>query len=387
MPATRASELGLALADAFEADGRMDHHILRIVVWRLEAGAEPSAEVLLDASNRAAERNDWDMSRRLASAAVAADGGSEAACALADALRALGRYTEALEVLGNHQGEGDDQVARMAVLRAFILASGLGRYDEADAALARAAGSHRATFPSGPGSRPSGPACSPSPAARSRRWLGPSRLLDRAICSRARRWRRGRRWLPVCRGAGWVDQAVGAADSCHDEAYASAGERLSISWSQLARAVSYLQAGRIFEMEQRAQAQHQLAVQLNDRHGQGGAAAALGWVALPRGQITTAISRFRESIAALESADPLGTRTHAMCGLIEALALSGERRDAAAAVLAEAQRAAGNEAGVSSAWPYRRRGLPPLKGTWGGPSRSSGSPGNRLGPRICSRSS
>jgi DNA-binding CsgD family transcriptional regulator/type II secretory pathway predicted ATPase ExeA len=340
IPATRASELGLQLADAFEADGRMDHHILRIVAWRLEAGAEPGTEVLLDASNRAAERNDWEMSRRLAAAAVSADGGSEAACALADALRALGRYSEALEVLGNHQGEGDDQVARMAVLRAFILASGLGRYDEADAALARADAriadvslqawvqAIRAGLLTFSG-RPL------ETVVRAKRLLQRGGLRPRSAVAVRAALATGLSW------SGRVDQAVWTADSCQDEAYAGAGERLSISWAQLARAVSYLHAGRVGEMEKRAQAQHQLAVQLNDRYGQGAAAAALGCVALPRGQITAAISRFREAIAALESADPLGTRMHAMCGLIEALALSGDA-GGAAAVLAEAQRTADN---------------------------------------------
>jgi DNA-binding CsgD family transcriptional regulator len=341
VPAARANELGLRLADAFEADGRMDHHILRIVSWRLEAGAEPGLEVLLDASNRAAERNDWELSRRLAAAAVSANGGSEAACALADALRALGRYTDALEVLGNHQGQGDDQVARMAVLRAFILASGLGRYGEADAALERAEAriqdvsiltwvqALRAgllTFSGRPLETVAG-----AKRLLDRSGLRPrTAVAVRAVLATALSW------------SGQVDQAVAAADSCHDGAYAGAGERLSISWAQLARAVSYLHAGRISEMEQRAQAQHQLAVQLNDRHGQGAAAAALGWVALPRGQVTASISRFREAISALESADPMGTRVHAMCGLIEALALSGDP-EGAAVVLAETQRSAGNE--------------------------------------------
>ena len=340
LPAMRAGELARQLANAFEADGRMEHHILRIVSWRLEAGAEPGAVALLDASNRAAEGNDWEMSRRLAEAAVAADGGGEAACALADALRALGRYAEALQVLGHHQGEGDDQVARMAVLRAFILASGLGRYDEADAALARAASRIRdssalvwveairaglLTFCGQP----------LETVVRAQRLLDRGDLGPRpAVAARA----------ALATGLAWcgrVDQAVGAADACLDEANTGAGERLSISWSQMARAVSYLHAGRICEMEQRAQAQHQLALQLNDRYGQGAAAAALGWVALPRGQVATAISRFRESIAALENADPLGARMHALCGLIEALAVSTDA-GAATAVLAEARRTAAN---------------------------------------------
>jgi DNA-binding CsgD family transcriptional regulator len=352
IPATRASELGLKLADAFEADGRMDRHILRIVSWRLEAGTEPGAEVLIDASTRAAERNDWEMSRRLAEAAVSSDGGSEAACALADALRALGRYTEATEVLGNHQGDGDDQVARMAVLRAFILSSGLGRYDEADAALARAevrihddslqtwVEAIRAGLLTFSG-RPL------ETVTRAQRLLDRTGLRPRSTVAVRAALATGLSWC------GRVDQAVATADLCQD--VAASGERLSMSWSQTARAVSYLQAGRICEMEERAQAQHQLAVQLNDRAGQGAAATALGWVALPRGQLTTAISRFRESISALESADPLGPRMHALCGLIEALAISGDPVTATA-VLSEAQRVAGNggwgelRLAVAAAW-------------------------------------
>ncbi|MBV9660098.1 MAG: AAA family ATPase, partial [Acidimicrobiales bacterium] len=136
IPVTRAAELGLSLAGAFEEDNGLATDLIRIVSWRLDAGDRPAAGQILQAAMLAAERQDWPLSHRLAEEAVEAGAGPEAVFALADALRTIGRFDEALTVLGSHEGEGDDQIARVAVLRAFVLYFGLGRLDEADQALA-----------------------------------------------------------------------------------------------------------------------------------------------------------------------------------------------------------------------------------------------------------
>ncbi len=79
LPATRVTELCLKLADAFEATGRLATNLLRVVSWRLEAGSVSEPALLLQAGQRAAERQDWTLAVRLAEAAAAA--GPEAAAA------------------------------------------------------------------------------------------------------------------------------------------------------------------------------------------------------------------------------------------------------------------------------------------------------------------
>jgi hypothetical protein len=129
LPAPRVHDLRHELAAAFEAAGRLGADLLRVVTWRLDAGGAEDSELVLAASHRAAELQDWALSGRLAEAAMATGKEHGAALALADALNHQGRHDEALAALGDWNGDGDDEVARVAVLRAYILYWGLGRMD------------------------------------------------------------------------------------------------------------------------------------------------------------------------------------------------------------------------------------------------------------------
>ena len=102
---------------------------------------------MLAASHRAAERQDWVLAGRLAAAAAADGKEHSAALTLADALNHQGRHEEALAALGDWRGDGDNEMARVAVLRAYILYWGLGRTDDADRTLAVAEG-RRSPIPS-----------------------------------------------------------------------------------------------------------------------------------------------------------------------------------------------------------------------------------------------
>jgi hypothetical protein len=139
LPAPRVLELRVDLANAYEAAGRLDNDMLRVVTWRLDAGGLEDPELLLAASRRAADHQDWGLCSRLAAAAVAAGKQRGAVVTLADALNHQGRHEEALAALGDWQGDADDdERARVAVLRAHVLYWGLGRTDEADETLALA---------------------------------------------------------------------------------------------------------------------------------------------------------------------------------------------------------------------------------------------------------
>jgi DNA-binding CsgD family transcriptional regulator len=354
IPAARATELATQLADAFEEDGRMGQALMRIVSWRLDSGRQVDAEQLVSASLKAAERQDWELSRRLAEAAVGAEGGPEAVLALADALRTLGHHAEALVALGNHEGEGDDQIARAAVLRATILFWGFGRLGEAHEVLDRARSrisdlSHRTwvsavqagimTF----GGHPLDAVKTARPLVERRGLTARAEVTARSALSLGLAW------------TGHPDEAVIVADECMEPRLQEGGEWLSIAWMLSAKALAYRTAGRLVELEKLAESQYQLALQLNDRQSLGVAAASRGWVDLPRGKLGTAMAWFRQAVATLETGDWVGGRVQALLGLSEALAVSGDADGAERAFLEAKTGSKGSEIvrprlAVASAW-------------------------------------
>jgi DNA-binding CsgD family transcriptional regulator len=335
LPAPRALDLRQDLAAAFEAAGRLGSDLLRIVTWRLDAGGVEDPELVLAASLRAAERQDWVLSGRLAAAAVAAGKEHGAALALADALNHQGRHEEALAALGDWQGDGDDEMARVAVLRAYILYWGLGRTDDADRIMAVAEGqisdpSSRAwvaairagmlTFKGRPAAA----------AAHIRPILEQDDLSPRALVSCRTALSLGLAW------SGRPEEAVEIAESCLQPGLVDADDApVSVRWNVLARLSAYRMAGQIEKMEKLATAEYEHALQLRNPQAQGVTAGALGWVALARGQLATAIQHFRESVAVLENADWTAVRSQSLTGLTETLALAGDP-DGAAEALAEA---------------------------------------------------
>lgn len=335
----RTSQLSRDLADAFERENRTASDLLRIVAWRLQAGADQSADVLLVASKKAAEHQDWHLSRRLAEAAVQTGGGAEASIALADAYRSLGRYQDALAALDGVEGAGADQVARIASLRSFVLSWGLGRYEEADAALVQAQG--RVTDPSNRtwleavragietfAGRPS------TTVARARVLLESEEVSPRAAVAIRSALAVGLAW------SGRVDEALVVADAAAANVVGQPVDPVSITWFALARATAYRLSGRLDDLEKFGSSQYRIGLRLNHWQAVGAAANALGWAALPRGQMTLAAARFREGAAILEDVGSASSRASALCGLAEALAVLGQA-DEADVVLRDAMLQAG----------------------------------------------
>lgn len=336
--AVKRSELSRDLADTFERENRTCSHLLQIVAWRLEAGTEQGADLLLAASSQAADRQDWHLSRRLASAAVEAGGGTEASIALADAYRSLGRYEEALAALDGTEGD-DDQVARVGSLRSFVLSWGLGRYEEAHAALVGAQG--RITDPSNrtwlEAVRAGIESFSGRPAttvARARALLETDELSPRAEVAVRSALAVGLAW------SGRADEALAVADISASDVGGWPIDTVSVTWLALARATAYRVSGRLDDLEKFGASQYRTGLRLGHWQAVGAAANALGWAAVPRGQLTLAAARFREAAAILEDAGSASSRASALCGLAEALAVLGQA-DEAEDVLRDAVRQPG----------------------------------------------
>jgi DNA-binding CsgD family transcriptional regulator len=105
------------------------------------------------------------------------------------------------------------------------------------------------------------------------------------------------------------------------------------------RTSAYRTAGRVQDTEDLARDEYALALQMHNNEAKAIATGALAWVALVRGQLPLAVLRFREAIAANDSAaagEVNVERRHLLCQLVEALALSGDPLGAAG-VLAEAR--------------------------------------------------
>jgi DNA-binding CsgD family transcriptional regulator/tetratricopeptide (TPR) repeat protein/type II secretory pathway predicted ATPase ExeA len=134
VPALRASSLRREIADAVQATGaRRREDVLRLVVWRLDAGDAGDADLLLRAAQQAAMSFDPALAERLARAAVDAGAGPTALNLLGSSLTAVFRFAEAEELLAKAELESrtDGELAAAAVARARNLMAGLGRPDEA----------------------------------------------------------------------------------------------------------------------------------------------------------------------------------------------------------------------------------------------------------------
>ena len=140
MPPTRTEAIRARLADAVQARGmRRSGDLLRVAVWRLEAGSIDDADLFSRAAERALSVTDVDLGARLARAAVQAGGGFRARLMLARGLNGRGDAEGAQELLDAlaHEATNDAERAAVATAAARNLFWGLERADEADGVLER----------------------------------------------------------------------------------------------------------------------------------------------------------------------------------------------------------------------------------------------------------
>jgi DNA-binding CsgD family transcriptional regulator len=135
LPARRRQEIFGQLADALEARGaNRREDVLRVAVWRLDAGGGGRPELLVAAARQAHAAHDISLGVRLSEAALADGGGSDAVQILGVGLDDLGEHERAEEVLraGEETATDPRWRARLSIARADNLFRGLGRADDAE---------------------------------------------------------------------------------------------------------------------------------------------------------------------------------------------------------------------------------------------------------------
>jgi DNA-binding CsgD family transcriptional regulator len=334
---TRVETIHTRLADAVEAFGaRRSGDLLRIAVWRLEAGAADGAELFARAAEQALAAADVALAERLARAAVDAGAGFGAQLALARALAGLARAPEAQALLADlaAAAASDRERAAVATATARNLFWALDRADEADAVLrdaerrvADASLRHelmaqRVRLMAGEGR--------PQAALAAARPL----LEDPSVDERAR--------TTVVLGAtealftsGRTDEAIALIDASlpiarRHRAELPHGEPVLLGM----RAMSLFLAGRLVEAT--ALSGRTYAALLPRRSAPATAVEAnvLGLIWLARGRVRTALRFSRESAALLRDGDAVGMLPFALAVVAQASAQAGEP-DAARAAVAE----------------------------------------------------
>ncbi len=143
LPVLRARALRLTLAETVARRSPLTpDDALRVARWRLDAGAEVPPEHLLDAARAANLAGDPELGARLAQLASEAGLGLSATLLLSRAHITRNRFAEAESVLAAAEpnAAGDPAALGYIAQRVHVLFWGLGRRDEAQAFVERAAG-------------------------------------------------------------------------------------------------------------------------------------------------------------------------------------------------------------------------------------------------------
>jgi len=135
-PLVRAREVKRQLADAIEACGsRRRSDVLKVAIWRVDAGGDTSREVLIEAARQASFAHDISTALRLAGAAHDLQADFASGQILADALYTLGRSEETEDVLADLDDTAADDSQRVTLVRVRVY-NRYWRDGDLDAALA-----------------------------------------------------------------------------------------------------------------------------------------------------------------------------------------------------------------------------------------------------------
>ena len=336
---TRAEAIQTRLADAAEArGGRRGGDLLRIAVWRLEAGATGDAGLFARAADEALAAADRVLAERLARAAVQAGAGFGARLALARSL-AGDRAPEAQRLLAGlaAQAGNDRERAAVAIASARNLFWALDGADEADAVLRHAEqvvrddalrhelAAQRVRLTAAQG-RPQAALAAAQPL-----------LHDDSVHERARTtvalgvvealFSTGRTGEAVA----LVEAALPAARRRRDELPHAEPVLLGM------RAMALRLAGRLVDATSLSESNYALLLPRRSAQGTAVEANSLGLIWLARGRVHTALRFCRESAALLRDGDAVGMLAFALAGVAQAAAQAGDP-EAAHAALAEMER-------------------------------------------------
>ena len=328
------------LAAAVEAHGaRRGGDLLRIAVWRLEAGATGDAGLFARAADQALGAADAVLTERLARAAVQAGAGFGARLTLARGLAGAGRATEAQPLFADlaEQAGDDRERAAVAVASARNLYGGLHRAEEADAVLRDAERqigddslrheltAQRLRFTAGAGPPAGGAGC--RAAAAGRRLRARAGEDDRRLGA-----------VEALFSVGRTDEAVALADAFLPVARRRRAELPHAEAVLLGmREVALWVAGRLVEATTLAESTYTLLLTRRSAAGTAVQANFLGLMWLARGRVRTALRYGRESAALLRDGDGTGLLVVALACVTEAAAQAGDA-DAAGEALAEMER-------------------------------------------------
>jgi DNA-binding CsgD family transcriptional regulator/transcriptional regulator with XRE-family HTH domain len=335
----RARSLKRRLATELEALGSLRaDDALRVVTWRLDAGAEVSVALLMEGARRAESLLDHALTERLATAAIEVEDGFEPRLLLGQALAGQLQSEEAEAVLAKLEGSArtGDQRVRLAVVRATNLMWGLVRPTDAEAVLRAAEecvadpasraeiAALRAYFLVWSGRGDAALALAQDVLTRS---AVDDRAYVQALLAAAASWLNNGQFTQVLRAA---EKGIEAARRLGDEMPLAEAQLVGARWWALVGTGEIAAAGALAESEfTRA-----LDSRLYD------AAAYLvvpyAYSALAQGLVRTATRRFSEAQQLLRDHDTVGDLRLATAMLSQAAALAGDLALARAA-LADAE--------------------------------------------------
>jgi DNA-binding CsgD family transcriptional regulator len=337
---TRIEAIYERLADAVEAcGGRRSGDLMRIAVWRLEAGVAVDPALFARAADQALAALDVVLAERLARAAVEAGGDFAARLTLARALAGAGRGPEAQRLFADlaARAGADRERAAVAIASARNLFWALHRAEEADAVLQsveklvgddglrQELRAQRVRLVAGQG-RPQMALAAAQPL-----------LHDESVHDRAR--------TTVALGAvealfssGRTDEAMALAEASLPVAR-RLGDELPHAETVLLgmRAMAARLAGRLKVATTLSQNSYARLLQRRSATGTAVEAISLGLIWLARGRVRTALRFSREGAALLRDGDGPGMLAFALAGVAQAAAQAGEP-EAARDALAEMER-------------------------------------------------
>jgi len=325
---TRVEAIYTRLADAVEARGaRRSGDLLRVAVWRLEAGAAADAGLFARAAERALSIADAQLAERLARAAVQAGGDFGARLTLGRSLAGSGQAEEARRLLAELAAEAGNEEERAAVALASArnLFWALDRAEDADRVLEEAerlvAGTALRHELRAQRVRLTAAHGRPRTALAAARPL----LEDETVDARAR--------ITVAMGAvealfsmGRTDEALALIEASLPLARQHRDE-LPHAEVVLAgmRAMAQRVAGRLVEATQLSEDAYAYLLRGWSAAAVAVEAISLALIWLARGRVRTALRFSRESAALLRDGDSVGMLAFALAGVTQAAAQAGER--------------------------------------------------------------
>lgn len=337
----RTAAIRRDLADAVQADLRRPGDLLRVTTWRLDAGeAGDDPQLLTAAAEEAARVFDHAMAVRIGRAAIAVGGGLRAATVCARSLRAQEDFDGAERLLAGVEdaARNSPMAYHYLFLRVATLLWGLGRADQAEDLLARAAGwraddvewRHRVTNQQVVLWSTTGrfePAVTAGLPILRETLLTDATRLGTAI--------------GVAFSLGYLGRARQAL-SLLEEAMTAAPNSAMVEWPpEVMWAQVAIRSGVDWDVaEQRLSRLHQVACDAGNDSMASWVEVTLGLAALERGAIATARRWLREAAGALEGEDPRAVLP-ACLGLLAVAEAAAGHGPEAQAVLARATAAGG----------------------------------------------